>query len=108
EGTTARGITDVQRGRLDLPGIGTVELIAQWNHAKAALTSLEARGTRFRVGPLYDDLLKPLLQQTALSDLRAEGEATFAVKATGNDLTAIDGELNAVSFEDRRRRFALF
>ena len=108
EGTTAGGVTDLRHGRLELPGIGTAEFSGQWNHAKALLARLEARATRLRLGPLYDQLLKTLLQATALGDLRAEGEATLAVRLSGAEFTAIDAEFSGVSFEDRQRRFALF
>lgn len=108
EGTTAHGVTNVRAGRLDLPGVGAVELAAQWDHANAALTALEARATRLRIGALYEHLLKAPLQGTALSDLRAEGEVTFAASLGGSGLKAIDADLKDVSFEDRQRRFALF
>ena len=108
QGTTARGITRVRTGTLDLPGVASVGFSADWDHAKSALTALEARAQRVRVGPLYEDLLKPLLAGTALSDLRSEGEVSFLVKMAAGELSAFDVELSGVSFEDRERRFALF
>ena len=107
EGTTARGTTQVKSGRLDLPGIATVAFSGQWNHGKG-LGGFDASAARVRVAGLYGDLLKPLVQGTALSDLRAEGELSFSVKGAGTTLAAAQLDLNDVSFEDRERRFAVF
>jgi hypothetical protein len=60
------------------------------------------------MGALYENVLKPLVEGTAASDLRVDGEASFAVKLTATGLTAADVELNDVSLEDRQRRFAVF
>ena len=109
DGVTVRGKTDVRDGVLELPGIGTATFNARWNHVAGALDLLEARGGRLRVAPLYEQILKPLLQQTALADLRVEGETTVAVNVSRDTVSAFDLELHDVSLEDReRRRFALF
>jgi hypothetical protein len=108
QATTARGITQVRAGTLELPNVASVGFSGDWDHAKGTLRSLEARAKRVRVGALYDDLLKPLLEGTALSDLRAEGEASFILKIAGGEIVALDTELTGVSFEDRQRRFGVF
>ena len=108
QGTTARGVTQVRNGTLALPGIATVRLAADWNHAQGELTLFEAGAQRVRAAALYDDLLKPLLQGTALADLRADGEVSFTLRRSGETLSAFDLELTGVSFEDRQRRFAIF
>ena len=108
QGVTARGKSEVGEGELELPAVGTIAFNARWDHASRALESVEARSSRIRVAPLYEDVLKPLLQETALADLRADGEAAVALKAAGGTVTSLDLDLNAVSFEDKQRRFALF
>lgn len=108
EGVTAQGVTRVHNGRLELPGIGTVGFNGEWNHAKGTLAALEAGAKRVRAGALYSELLKPLLQGTAGADLRVEGEVSFMVRAAGDALTALDLDLQEVSYEDRQRRFAVF
>lgn len=108
DGTTGAGTTQIHKGRLDLPGIGAVDFSGQWNHAKAVMTSFEARAERLHVGTLYEGLLKGLLQGTALSDLRVEGDATLSATMRDSDFAAVDADLTGVSFEDRQRRFALF
>ncbi len=109
EGMTSGGNTEVRKGTLELPQIGSLVFNARWNHASNSLARLEARASRLRVSPLYEQLLKPQLQQTALADLRAEGEVTLALTAAAGALTSVDLELHDVSIDDlKQRRFALF
>jgi hypothetical protein len=109
EGTTAGGRSDIRSGSLELPEIGTVDLKASWDHERGVLGETEARSARLRLGALYEQMLKPLLAQTALSDLRAEGDAAVALTASGDGLKSVNVELRGVSLEDReQRRFALF
>jgi hypothetical protein len=108
EGTTADGATRVRNGVLELPGIGTVAFGGEWRHAKGTLAAFEASAKRIHAGALYGDVLKPLLQGTAGSDLRVEGELGFAVRGTADALTALDLDVRDVSYEDRERRFAVF
>jgi hypothetical protein len=108
QGATGGGMTQVSSGRLELPAMGTVDFSGEWNHAKAALAAFEARASKVAVAALYDDVMKPLVQGTALSDLRAEGRASFAVRTSGSAPSLVDITLEGVSFEDRQRRFAVF
>ncbi|MGZ8203487.1 MAG: hypothetical protein ACXWUB_09595 [Burkholderiales bacterium] len=108
DASTARGVTQVRSGRLELPDIGTIDFNATWDHSKGALVGLEARGNRLRVAPLYDQVLNPAMQQPTLSDMRAEGEANITVRAAARGVESAEVELNGVSFEDRQRRFAVF
>lgn len=109
EAISASGRTEFTKGELKLPRVGTVAFNGRWNHKTNALDALDAQASRVALAPLYEQILKPLLQETALADLRLEGDATFALKAEAGALTAVDVELHGVSLEDReRRRFALF
>ena len=108
EGSTRSGITDITRGRLELPDVGGVDLSAQWNHAQATLSALEARAVRLQGAALYEDFLKGFLQGTPLADMRVEGVATLGVRLAGGELAGIDADVSGVSFEDRRRRFGIF
>jgi hypothetical protein len=109
DGLSVAGNTEIRQGTLELPHVGSVAFKGRWDHAANMLASLEARASRLRVPTLYEQMLQPVLQQTALGDLRAEGEATVAVTAAKGALTSVDLELHDVSIEDRQqRRFALF
>lgn len=108
QGVTGPVATVVRGGRLELPGIGSVTFSGEWDHERKALAALEARAERVRVSALYADLLKPLLQGTALGDMRAEGELALALKMSAAGLQSVDAEASGVSFEDRARRFGVF
>jgi hypothetical protein len=108
-GATAHGRTELRTGSLHVPQIGDVAFSGRWDHGKGALIDAQASAPRIRVGPLYEQIMKPLLAETALSDLRAEGEVSVSVVAAGDSLASVDAELHSVSFEDRqRRRFGVF
>src|SRR5262249_3831908 len=100
---------EASSGRIELPGIGTIAFKGRWDHAKGVLGAYEASASRVRVAGLYADLLKPVVQGTALSDLRAEGELGFSVSGDAEAINAAQLDLAGVSFEDRQqRRFAVF
>jgi hypothetical protein len=61
-----------------------------------------------RLGPLYTRILKPFLVETALGDLRADGEVSVALQIAQGNVRSVDAELKGVSVEDQGRRFALF
>ena len=108
-GSTGGQRTDVRSGTLALPRIGQVTFNGRWDHAKSTLVEAHASGARLSVGAIYTQVVKPLLQGTALSELRAEGEVTANVAIAGGEVRSADAELFGVSFEDaRERRFGVF
>jgi hypothetical protein len=109
QGITSGAKTRVRDAVLQLPDIGNVALNARFDHSAGTLEMLRARANRVRLTPLYEQVLKPLLQQTALADLRVEGAASVALDVSNEGITSVDLELHDVSLEDRQqRRFALF
>lgn len=109
EGTTSRGISDIRAGELDLPHIGAISFSGRWSHETNALETFAARGARLPLAPLYEQMLKPLLQQTALDALRVQGDVSFALRALAGTVSEFDLELHDVSLDDpSQRRFALF
>jgi hypothetical protein len=109
QGASSGANTSFRDGVLELQGIGTIDFNAQLNHSKAELETLQVRSSRLRVPALYEQVLKPLLQQTSLSDLRTEGEATVALTVAAASIASVDLELHDVSLEDQQqRRFALY
>lgn len=107
-GTTEQGLTHVREGRLELPGIGAVAFSGTWNHAQGELDEFRANAAHVKVASLYEELLKPLVQGSAIGDMRVEGEMSVSVQGAGRALTAAELTLHEVSFEDTRRRFAVF
>jgi hypothetical protein len=98
----------VERGTLALAGIGNLEFDATLNRATGQLAAASAKTADLEVTVLYEKLLKPMLQGTALGDLRTEGRATVSVEVRDGRFTAVDLGLKSVAFEDKGRRFAVF
>jgi hypothetical protein len=108
-GETANGRTELRSGALQLPKIGQLTFKGRWDHAQGSLVEARASGSRLDVAGLYDGVLKPLLQGTALSDLRAGGTFSATVGIERGEVRTVGVELSDVSFEDRReRRFGVF
>lgn len=108
EGISNAGQTQVTRGNLRLPAVGSAEFGGLWDHKTGAIVSMDIHSSPLKLDALYAGILKPLLEQTALSDLRTEGEVTAALQIAQGKLRAVDVQLKGVSLEDRSRRFAVF
>ncbi len=98
----------VERGGLVLAGIGDFSFNALFDRAAGKLASASLRTTNLEVAALYDKLLKPALQGTALADLRCDGRADVALEVKDGAVVAADLVLSRVSIDDKGRRFALF
>lgn len=107
EGTTRGNETTVRAGRLDLPGIGAFAFSGRWSAAHG-VRAFEANAKNVQLARLYEDLLKPALQGTALSDLRVQGVADVSLRGDGDSLDAADVTVTRASIEDRGRRFGVF
>ena len=100
--------TQVERGELTVPDIGSVAFDGSWDHQSGKVVSAAVRSSGLRLGPLYTRILKPFLVETALGDLRSDGEVSVALQIAQGNLRSVDAELKGVSVEDQGRRFALF
>ena len=98
----------VERGRLELPGIGTMDVSATFDRTAGRLAAATIKTADIEIAALYDRLLKPMLQGTALGDLRSDGRADIALEIRDGALAAADLTFKRVSVEDKGRRFALF
>jgi len=100
---------EIERGRIELPGLGVAAVgAAAWDLGARRLVEARAEAARLPVAEIYTQLLKPFFAGTALSDLRAGGEASLAVEVRDGEIHAFDLELANISLEDHERRFALF
>jgi hypothetical protein len=109
----ANGTFDAQRvtvgrGRLTLAGIADVDFGATYDRAGAQLTAANIKSSNVEIATLYEKLLKPALQGTALADLRCDGHADIALDIKAGAIVAADAVFRRVSVEDNGRRFALF
>ena len=108
EGVSNAAQTQIRQGNLGLPAVGSAEFEGSWDRRTGTITGAEIRSSPLDLNALYSRILKPFLEQTALGDLRTEGEVTAALQIAQGRLNAIDIRLDRVSLEDRGRRFALF
>ena len=110
---SAAGVLDprsvaLERGRLSLVGIGDLDFNARFDRETSKLATASLNAANLEVAALYEKLLKPALQGTALGDLRCDGRVDVSVQLV--DGAPISGQvaLARVSVEDKARRFALF
>ncbi len=110
---SAAGVFDpksvaLEHGRLSLAGIGDLDFNARFDRAAGKLATASLKAANLEVAPVYEKLLKPALQGTALGDLRTDGRVDIAVEVV--DGAPISGQVSLarVSVEDKARRFALF
>jgi len=98
----------VERGRLALAGIGDFDLAGTLDRAAGRLATASLKSANLAIATIYDKLLKPALQGTALADMRCEGHADIALVVKDGAIAAADLVFKRVSVEDKGRRFALF
>ncbi len=100
--------TQVRRGNLRLPAVGSAEFNGVWDHGSGEIISADIRSSPLKLSALYAQILKPFLDRAAIYDVRAEGEVTAALQIARGRLNTADVQIKGVSMEDRGRRFALF
>ena len=98
----------IERGRLDLAGIGGVDFSALLERAGGKLAMANFKSVNLGIATLYDKLLKAALQGTPLADLRCDGHADIALEVKDGAVISAGFEFRRVSIEDKGRRFALF
>ncbi len=108
EGISSAEQTQVRRGELRMPAVGDAEFSGLWDHKTGSIISAGIRSSALKLGALYTQILKPFLAQTALGDMRMDGEATAALQMAQGRISAVDVHLKDVSLEDSNRRFAVF
>lgn len=107
-GTLDAQRVSVERGALALSGIGDFDFHGAFERAGARLAAASVKSGNLELPALYEKLLKPMLQGTALGDLRCDGRADIAVEVRDGKFTAVDVGLKKISLEDKGLRFALF
>ncbi|MCL4801806.1 MAG: hypothetical protein KJ025_19605 [Burkholderiales bacterium] len=108
DGTFRDGIVDIVQATLAAPDVGEVRARGAIDLAGQAIVHASVETAELPVPPLYERFLKPLAADTALGELRTDGrvQASFAVRA--GRVTEARLEVEDLSMEDRRGRFALF
>lgn len=108
EGTIDAHTVEVTRATLIANGVGEVRASATIARGSGKVVRVQIETGELAVAPLYAGFLQPALAQTALGELRAEGRIRASLGWQEGKLTHATLDLEDVSVEDLRGRFALF
>lgn len=110
---TAEGALDerqitVAHGEAQLTGIGDVRGSAIWDRKANRVERADVTSGALNAANLYSQVMKPFFFGTALGDLRVEGKTELAAHWRDGQVNAAEVSLRDLSFEDLKRRFAVF
>jgi len=108
EGTYGAQNVDVTRATLQVDEVGEIQASARIDRNTRQVLVAQVETDELAVTPLYTRFLQPALAQTALGELRTEGRLHASLQWRAGKLTNALVDLDDVSAEDRRGRFALF
>jgi hypothetical protein len=108
EGTIDARTIEVTRALLDVEEVGEIRASGTIDRQSQEVVRAEVETSDLAVAPLYTRFLQPALAQTALGALRTEGRLRASARWQDGKPTHATLELEDVSAEDLRGRFALF
>jgi hypothetical protein len=97
---------EISEATFTMPGIGDFAFVGRTRDGK--LTEAGIAAEELPLESVYQTILKPFLEKTALNDLRTAGTVGFALRYEAGGISDINVKLDNVSLEDRKRRFAVF
>jgi hypothetical protein len=97
---------EIAEAVLALNGVGDFAFVGRGREGNIREAGVAAEGLAF--DRLYEVVLKPFLEKTALNDLRTTGMLDFALRYASGEITEVNVKLKHASFEDRKGRFAAF
>ena len=109
---TARGSLDaaslrLAAGTLRLAGVGSAEIVANWDRAGGYLGEMDLRTGELNLDAAYRLLLKPLLEKTVLAQLETAGRTRLEWRYRDHATRAFKLELHDAHVADARQRFAV-
>lgn len=108
EGTIDARTIEVTRALLDVEEVGEIRASATIDRQTHEVVRAQVETGDLAVAPLYTRFLQPAFAQTALGELRTEGRLRASARWQDGRPTHATLELEDVSAEDLRGRFALF
>lgn len=108
DGTFRDGVVEVVQATLSAPDIGEVRASGAFDVAARTIAHARIETGELPVPPLYERFLKPLAADTALGELRTDGHVRASLALRAGRPTEASLEVENVSVEDKRGRFALF
>jgi len=108
DGIYRGGVVDIVQATLAAPDIGEVRASGSVDLAARAVVRARVETAELPVPPLYARFLKPLAANSALGELRTDGRVRASAVVRAGRVTEATLEVDDLSVEDERRRFALF
>ncbi len=108
EGTVDARSVDVAAATLRVAEVGEIRASAAIDRRARTVLRAQIDTGELAVAPLYARFLQPALAQSALGELRTEGRIRASFRLQDGKPTHATLELEDVSAEDLRGRFALF
>jgi hypothetical protein len=99
---------EIAQATLTMQDIGEVRASASIEVATRAIQRARVETAELPVPPLYARFLKPLAAETMLGELRTDGRLRASAAIEAGRVTEATLEVDDLSVEDERRRFALF
>ncbi|MGH8728126.1 MAG: hypothetical protein ACREV9_08230 [Burkholderiales bacterium] len=97
---------EITEALLTLNDIGDFAFVGRGRDGK--ITEAGVAAEKIALPRLYEVVLKPFLEKTALNDLRTTGLIDFALRYVNGEITGVNVGLDDVSLEDKKQRFGAF
>lgn len=95
-------------GTLMLAGLGTFQFSGNFNILDRQLNAFELKADNIQLSALYEQVLRPFLQDTAFAEMEFTGHADWVVHLRDDVVQSIQLDLDEVSIVDTRDRFAFY
>jgi hypothetical protein len=99
---------DIEQATLLVDGLGEIRLNGALDRMSGDIERAQIDTGKVGVAPLYMRFLKPMLRDTAFAELRSEGVVRATLEWRAGSISTATVDLDNVSFEDERGRFAVF
>ncbi len=106
-GSFAASRVGVSAGSVVLGSIGAAAFSGELGRAPWSLKRLELRAPNIELGPLFDAVGRPFLQQTALAEAEAVGQADMDLLYEGGEVQTVRLDVRRAALLDTRERFVL-
>jgi hypothetical protein len=106
-GALAPDRVGVSAGTAVLGSIGAAEFSGEWDSALGGVARLALRAPEIELAPLMDVVGRPFLQDTALAEAEALGQAAVELSYERGELQSARVELRHAALLDARERFLL-
>ncbi|MGH8670812.1 MAG: hypothetical protein ACREUA_02085, partial [Burkholderiales bacterium] len=102
-----RGALTLERARLQLAGMGVLQVSGIWDLSRKRLKDLDLNGRELALGDLFTLLIRPFLEHTLLGETRAVGNGDIGLKMRDGKWAEFQLALQNATLEDDKGRYAL-